>query len=540
MLKHLYIRNYALIRELDMDFPPSLVIITGETGAGKSIMLGALSLLLGRKADASVIPDAGANCVVEGVFESADEEVIIRRVITPAGRSRAFVNDEPVTLADLQDISGRLIDIHEQHQSGMLSDENCRMEILDSFTGCGDLLSSYRKLWDGCRQKEKELDDLRSAMAGAAKDRDYREFQFNQLSDARLRDGELEEAEAEQQMLSNAEMIQQELERSSSLIDNEEFSMTGGLKDAAVSLRRVSAWMPQAGTLADRLESCRIELDDVREDLERLSGTVEVSPERLSRVEERMSELYALLKKHGAGSVSELIALRDSLDASLQQEESFSEREKTLSGECVSLRGRLAEVSAALTGARTEGAARFSGTLQEIIRTLEMPYAEFRAELHPRQVPGPSGADSVKFLFAANGGNNVGELSKVASGGELSRVMLSLKKLMSEYSSLPTMVFDEIDTGVSGRMADRMGRMISEMGHRMQIFAITHLPQIASRDGAHYLIYKQGDADGAVTAIKRLEGEERVREIARMLSGDTLTEAAVENARSLMNENNQH
>ncbi len=537
MLKHLFIQNYALIRELDMDFPPSLVIITGETGAGKSIMLGALSLLLGKKTDSSVFCDNGANCVVEGEFECGGREIILRRVITPAGRSRAFLNDEPVTLAELSAISDDLIDIHEQNQSRMLSDENFQMEILDSFSGSADCLSEYREVWAECHSREKELEELRAKESEAAKDRDYREFQFSQLSDARLREGELEELEAEQQMLANAEMIGKELASASEILGNENFSMVQGMKEAVSSLKRVSKFFPDAGSLSERLDSCKIELEDIEEEIGRLSGSVEVSPGRLEQVEERMGELYALLKKHGASSVQELIGIRDALDESLRQEEVFSEREAELVKTCSDLHERISDLSLELSRVRSAGAERLSVSLEESIRILEMPYASFRVELVRKDAPGPSGADGVRFLFSANGGRPVSELSKVASGGELSRVMLALKKVMSEYTSLPTMIFDEIDTGVSGKVADRMGRMISDMGHRMQIFAITHLPQIASQKGAHYLIYKTREGDGSVTGVRLLEGEERVREIARMLSGDTLTDAALENARCLLNGN---
>jgi len=537
MLKHLFIQNYALIRELDIDFPPSLVIITGETGAGKSIMLGALSLLLGKKTDSSVFCDGGANCVVEGEFECDGREIILRRVITPAGRSRAFLNDEPVTLAELSDMSGRLIDIHEQNQSGMLSDESFRMEILDSFSGSAGRLHEYRDVWEECRVREKELEELRKKRSEAARDRDYREFQFSQLSDAHLRAGELEELEAEQQMLSNAEDIRKELSAASAVFENGECSMTQGLKEAASSMRRISRFLPETGSLSERLESCKIELEDINDEIGRLCGSVEVIPGRLEQVEERMSELYSLLKKHGVSSVEEMMELRDALDESLRQEDEFSEQEAELVKICGDLHGRISALALKLSQVRRAGAERFSASLQESVRTLEMPYATFRVEIESMEQPGPSGQDCVRFLFSANGGQSLRELSKVASGGELSRVMLALKKVMSEYTSLPTMIFDEIDTGVSGRVADRMGRMISDMGHRMQIFAITHLPQIASQKGAHYLIYKTGDGDGSVTGVKLLKGEERVREIARMLSGDTLTGAALENARCLLNEN---
>jgi len=538
MLKHLSISNYVLIRELDMDFPSGLNIITGETGAGKSIMLGALSLLMGRKAEASVFSDNTRNCVIEGEFELDGEQIILRRVITPAGRSRAFLNDEPASVGDLAELSSKLVDIHEQHQSGLLSNPDYQLGVLDGYAGNDALLSEYRGVWNTLQEKRSDLTALKESIAAASRDRDYRQFQFDQLYAASLRDGELEELEDEQKILSNAGMIKSELLRSSGVLESEEYSAARSLKEASSALSKLERLVPQASELSKRLAESRIEIEDVCSEIESLAERVNVSPQRLSEVEVRLDVLYSLIKKHGVSSVGELIGIKDDLEESLSREESDGQKVRELESEIADLESEIDRQGAELSRRRADSAKSFASELQTNIRELEMPQAVFEVSVSPAEKAGASGKDEVHFLFSANGGRIPGELSRVASGGELSRVMLSLKKVVSGYASLPTMIFDEIDTGVSGRMADRMGRMIAGMGEKMQIFAITHLPQIASQKGTHFLIEKQVTQDGTHTCIRRLSALERVNEVARMLSGDTLTGAAVENAKILLTENN--
>ena len=539
MLKHLSISNYVLIRELDMDFPPGLVIITGETGAGKSIMLGALSLLMGKKADASVVRDSSRNCVVEGVFDVDGVETILRRVVSPAGRSRAFINDEPVTLQDMVRASSSLIGIHEQHQSRFLDDVEYQLCLLDDFSANAELLEDYSALWNRYRDRKSALADLKEGIASASRDRDFRQFQFDRLSSASLRDGELEELEEEQKMLSNAETIVSELVNSERVLENDSYSVAQALKNASSSLSRIEKYLPASSELIRRTSEARIEIEDISSELNSLCETVTVSPQRLSQVEERLDTLYGLLKKNDVNTVAELIGIRDGLEKSLSSEEDDMFRLKELEEEIAVLQDEVMRKASELSVNRKDAAVRFSSELQECIRSLEMPDAVFEVSFTEKEKPGPTGIDEVTFLFSANQGVNPGELSKVASGGELSRVMLSFKKVFSEYSSLPTMIFDEIDTGVSGRMADRMGKLIAGMGRKMQIFAITHLPQIASQDGTHFLIEKRSSDGDARTEIRRLSIDERVREVARMLSGDTLSKAALENAGILINENKQ-
>ena len=537
MLTRLSISNYALISSLDITFPDGLIIITGETGAGKSILLGALSLILGKRADSSVFSDTSRNCVVEAEFHDrrTGEEYILRRVITPAGRSRSFLNDEPVSLTDLAAISSRIIDIHEQHQHLLLTDPDFRLGVIDHFAGTAPLLEEYRRVYGEYESKDSEIRSLEDSIAEAERDSEYRRFQLGRLQEARLVSGEQEALESEQKVLAHAEDIRSGLESAYSSLNPEELSVAQLLKDAAARLSKYSSYDSRLQPLADRLDSCRIEVSDIEREIEDISSGITVSPERLEAVEERMSLIYSLQRKYGCDSVDALIALRDSLAASLSGTEEQQERLAELKKELEVLGRRRRELADRLSEQRRGACDALSSELQEDIRSLEMPHAVFRAVVTPTEKLTLSGGDRLDFMFSANGPASLRDISKVASGGELSRVMLSLKGLLARYTSLPTMIFDEIDTGVSGRIADKMGDMIGRMGERMQIFAITHLPQIASKKGTHYLVYKEFGADGtAATGIRRLEGEERVAEVARMLSGSELTSAAVENARELL------
>lgn len=537
MLTRLSISNYALISSLDITFPGGLIIITGETGAGKSILLGALSLILGKRADASVFSDTSRNCVVEAEFHDCrtGEEYILRRVITPAGRSRSFLNDEPVSLADLAAVSNRIIDIHEQHQHLLLTDPDFRLSVIDHFAGTGGLLAEYRKIYSEYAALEGSISSLEKEIAEAERDAEYREFQLSKLTEARLVSGEMEALEQEQKALAHAEDIRGGLDAACQSLNPGEVSVARQLRDAASRLSKYSSYDDRLQPLADRLESCRIEVSDIERELENISSGITVSPERLQAVEERMSLIYSLERKYGCADVDALIALRDSLTESAAGTEQRQQRLEALGQKLKEVGKVRSELAAQLSRARQDASGALSEELEEEIRSLEMPHAVFRAVVSPKESLSPAGGDSLDFLFSANGPSSLRDISKVASGGELSRVMLSLKGLLARYTSLPTMIFDEIDTGVSGRVADKMGNMIGRMGERMQIFAITHLPQIASKKGTHYLVYKEFGADGtAATGIRRLEGRERIEEVARMLSGSELTPAALDNARELL------
>ncbi|MBQ3765401.1 MAG: DNA repair protein RecN [Bacteroidales bacterium] len=544
MLRSLQIRNYVLIDSLEIDFPEGLVIITGQTGAGKSILVGALGLVLGAKADASLVGAHGDTCVVEAEF-SADEDVrailaandledsdilTIRRVVNRSGRSRSFVGDEPVSLPVLQELSERLIDIHSQHQTLRLGNPAFRMEMLDHFAGNKARLAACREAWTALQDVRKSLSDITARLERLSAEKDYNEAVFNKLDEARLREGELEELEAEQKQLAHAEEVKELLSAGEEAFSPscEEAPLTARLKEAEKSVSRAVRYIPSLEPLVKRLESARLELEDIAEELEDAEARIDISPQRLEQVEDRMSLLYGLMKKHGVQSEAELIAVRDELSQALFDSTALEERKADLEKAVVEAEKAYGKAAEALHAAREKAAPGFAAAILDSLRFLELDRAVFSVGLAP-SADGPTGRDAVRFLFSSTG-KQPQDLSKVASGGELSRIMLSLKAMMARYTSMPTLLFDEIDTGVSGSAADRMGSMICTMGEDMQVFAITHLPQVAAKGQAHYLVTKEAD----VTAIRRLSPEERIREIARLLSGSVITEAAVANARALL------
>ena len=537
MLKRLTIQNYVLIESLDIEFPAGLIIITGETGAGKSIMLGALSLLLGAKSDVSVLKDNTRNCVVEGEFEIDGEELLLRRVVSPAGRTRNFINDEPATLAALTEISSTIVDIHAQHQHLLLTDGSYQMKVLDYFAGTGSILDEYQHVHASLTKDEADLVSLREQMEKSEAEMEYKAFQLEKLQQAKLREGELEELEAEQKQLANSEEIREAITNSVAHLRPMGIPIVQNLKDAVHLLQKSSNFVPELEPLAQRLESCRIECRDIEEELEILGEKIVVSPQRLEIVEERLSLLYALMRRHSVSSIEELIAIQEQLQRQIQGSVEDSQEAAGLEKRIQEGKERRMMLAKKLTAARMGKVKELGSVLQERIRDLQMPHAIFEVELSPLGKYTQNGKDNISFMFSANGETRLSQLHKAASGGELSRIMLCLKSLMAEFTGMPTMIFDEIDTGVSGSIADKMGALIGKMGERMQIFAITHLPQIASKRGTHLLVYKDydGEQQGAATHIKVLNGQERINEVARMLSGSTLTEAAIENARVLLN-----
>ena len=554
MLARLHVRNYVLIDSLEIDFPEGLIIITGQTGAGKSILLGALSLVTGAKADASMVSEDADNCVVEAEFDTCDafiksilEEnevewdeghLIIRRVVNRSGRSRAFVNDSPVPVTVLQDISSHLIDIHSQHQTLLLSDKQFQLDILDHYAGNTQLRQDCAAAWKEYVAKKSELTALESRIARIASDKEYNEAQYRQLENASLREGELAELEEEQKQLANAEDIKmglcgvEDLFTASS--SGESMSVDSSLKESVKMLSKVGRYIPSASELADRLESCRLELDDILAEVSDMNSRVDMSQDRLEQVESRMSMIYGLLKKHACADESELIALRDKLSEELFDSTRLEEQAEDLRKEISASEARIRKIAAELHQSRSSASHDFAETIAASIRGLEMPYAVFEVEL--LEVPvSAAGSDSISFRFSATGRNAV-DVAKCASGGEMSRIMLALKAMMARYTSMPTMIFDEIDTGVSGSVADKMGSTICQMGEYMQVFAITHLPQVAAKGKAHYVVTKTIDeATGkAVSGISRLSEADRVTEVARMLSGSVLTDAAIANAKELL------
>lgn len=535
MLKRLIIQNYALIDSLDISFPDGLIIITGETGAGKSILLGAISLLLGNKADMSVFKDDTKNCVVEAEF---GDDFILRRVLSPNGRSRSFLNDEPVSLSQLSQISNKIIDIHAQHQHLLLTDADFQLSVLDNFAGNQTLLENYVKIFKEHLSVQEQIRILDKKINAAVEESDYNSFLFNQLNEAKLVDGELQELEMEQQRLANAEQIKSSLFEVISLFNPYDISIVQNLKDAVSHLSKNIKYIDSIKELSDRIDSSRIELNDIEQELSQVAEKIVVSPERLQQVDDRLSLIYSLMKKHHCNSVAELLALQKSLESSLYEAGNMENERNILAQKLSDLESKRISLAGELSDRRQKSAAALSKKIEVSVRSLEMHQAIFKVVVSKSDKLSITGADNLSFLFSANGGERLGDIAKVASGGELSRVMLALKSLMSEYMHLPTMIFDEIDTGVSGKIADKMGDMIGKMGHNMQIFAITHLPQIASKNGAHYLVYKEFNKNNeAETKIRELSYDERVQELARMLSGSSLSDAAIQNAKVLLTEN---
>ena len=555
MLSRLLVKNYVLIDSLEIDFPEGLIIITGQTGAGKSILLGALSLVMGSKADASMVSEGADNCVVEAEFEMGDDEqlkslieeneaewedghLIIRRVVNRSGRSRAFINDCPVPVQVLQDISSRLVDVHSQHQTMLLSDKTFQMGILDYFAGNASLRERCAELWRRQSSLKSELSSLEAKISRIAGERDYNEAQYKQLESAALRDGELAELEEEQKQLANAEEIKLGLSAAEELFtaaaDGERMPLDSLLKEAAKCLSKVGRYMPAASDLSERVDSCRRELDDILSDVSQINSRVDMSQERLDEVEARMSLIYGLFQKHGCTTETELIALRDSLSEMLFDSTQLEEKREELMQQIESVSKDLASVADQLHVSRQDASGSFAENIQASIRGLELPYAIFEVEILEAPLSA-NGIDTVQFRFSSTGRNAV-DVAKCASGGEMSRIMLALKAMRARFANMPTMIFDEIDTGVSGSVADKMGSMICDMGSYMQVFAITHLPQVAAKGTAHYLVSKEIDpaTSKAVSTIKRLSDEQRVLELARMLSGSVLTDAAIANAESLL------
>lgn len=553
MLNRLEIRNYVLIDSLDITFPEGLVIISGQTGAGKSILLGALSLLAGGKADASMISEGADSCVVEAEFTSVDTGLktavedagaewddsllVVRRVVARSGRSRAFLNDCPVTVQTLVSVTSRLFDIHSQHATLELQNPAYQIDMLDNFAGNLKLRAEYSGAFSRLSSLLLEKSRTEERLAKLKEERDYNRARFGQLDSASLKDGELEELETEQKSLANAETIRESLFAVSSALapdSDERPSVDVLLKESVKSLEKISSFIPAAEKLAGRLESSRLELEDILSEVESLAEKSESSPERLEAVEARMSLLYDLFRRFSCSTEAELIRLRDSYALALSDVDGMDGRLSEIDAEISSVSADCDRLAAALTESRRKAAEPFSAHIQEMIRGLEMPRSVFIADVSPAAKPGPLGRDSVRFLFSSTGRSPV-PVQSCASGGELSRIMLCLKAQMAHFESMPTLIFDEIDTGVSGSVADKMGSMICSMGNDMQVFAITHLPQVAAKGTEHYLVEKSVSADGrTASSIRKLSADGRVLELARMLSGSIVTDAAIANARELL------
>lgn len=556
MLKSLHVKNYVLIDSLDIDFPEGLVIVTGQTGAGKSIMIGALAMVCGAKADVSVIGDRADSCVIEAGFDMGDSDLqlkgkvedsgaewdggslLVRRVISRSGRSRAFINDCPVSLQVLASVSSHLLDIHSQHQTLLLSDRKFQLGMLDSFAGDADMLGDFRKTWERYISLRSELEDVTATIEKSAAEQEYNGAVLQQIEEARLVPGELENLEAEQKKLANAGDIKSALccieSAFSGDFGGETQSVSSLLKTVHRNLERLSPYIDEARELSSRVESCRLELDDIYSEISEINSSIDASPERLQAVEERISLIYGLMQRHSCRSVDDLLLLKESLSGAISGLSDLRERKTAIEKEIVAVRSDLQSKSDSLHAAREKAAPALSEAIMEKLHFQELPFSLFRVDLEPADMSA-TGSDAVTFRFSSTGKDPV-DVAKCASGGELSRIMLSIKAVMSRFRKMPTMIFDEIDTGVSGSVADRMGALICEMGKYMQVFAITHLPQVAAKGSAHYLVSKTIDPESsrAETKIEKLSEDQRVLEVARMLSGSTLTDAAIANAKDLL------
>lgn len=549
MLQTLHIENYALIDAVDIRFGEGFVAITGETGAGKSILLGALGLLLGQRADVAVLADKGRKCVVEATFDISglglqslfdeadvdyDNRLILRREILPTAKSRAFVNDTPVQLPFLRTLGARIIDIHSQHQTLTLADSHFRLSLLDTISATDDA-ARYSDVYREYTRLKRELEDLTTTEAQNRRDQDYLQFQFDELNEAQLVADEQEQLEQESQLLAHAEAVREGLAEAVAMMDDDSGQAAlSRLRQAKSALSHIATWHPEAEQLFARLDSTLIELDDICAELQSTADGVTYSPERQQEVDDRLALVYRLQKKHGVNTVAELIAIRDDLDSRLQSISSLDERIHALMEQVDHSFAALQNASDKLTAARSKAGAKLAKDILPTLHDLGMPNARFSVQLTPTETYGPTGHDAVSFLFNANRGGEMRDLAKVASGGELSRLMLAIKSMLTSHNLLPTIIFDEIDTGVSGDISVAVGRIMCRMSERMQVVAITHLPQIAARAAQHLKVYKQVEGDRTVSNIKELDESGRLTEVAVMLSSDPPTAAALQTAKELM------
>lgn len=550
MLRSLYIQNYALIEKLDISFGAGFSVITGETGAGKSIILGAIGLLLGQRAEVKAIRQGASKCVIEARFDISaygmepffedneleyEEECILRREVYASGKSRAFINDTPASLVQMKELGEQLIDVHSQHQNLLLNKEGFQLNVLDILSHNDEKLSAYQSLYREWKRAQQELADLIARAEQNKADEDYIRFQLEQLEEANLFAGEQEELEQETDMLSHAEEIKAGLFRVGQLLTSDEGGLLAGLKESLNTMLGLQKVYSPATELAERLESTYIELKDVSQEVSSQEEDVEFNPDRLEEVNDRLNLIYTLQQKHRATTVEELLALAEEYAAKLAAITSYDERIGELTTLCDTLYNKVRKQAAVLTKARTSAAREVEKQMASRLVPLGMPNVRFQVEMGIRKEPGVYGEDTVNFLFSANKNGSLQNISSVASGGEIARVMLSIKAMIAGAVKLPTIVFDEIDTGVSGEIADRMADIMQEMGEQdRQVISITHLPQIAARGCAHYKVYKQDNETETNSHIRRLADEERVEEIAHMLSGATLTEAALNNAKALL------
>ena len=548
MLQRLSVENYALIDKLDLALDAHLNIITGETGAGKSILLGALGLLLGNKNESGSIRDMERSCIIEGVFdiggyalESFFEEndldyepqTVVRRMISPAGKSRAFINDMPVQLATLKELGARLIDIHSQHKNMILSDEMFRIDAVDTIAGSSEVVAEYKSLYKQLCAAEREAERMVAEAEALRKDEEWLRYQVSEFEAAALKEGELAEAEAQLAVLENADQIGEALITVRNILDAEQIGVLEQLASAQSAIARVSDNYPRGEEIAQRLHSVVQELKDVGATVADDSERIDADPERLQRLTDRVNMIYSMCQKHRVKGLEELIEVGEKLSAQLKAITHSTENIERQRELIAKFKAQATAKAEHLHAMREQAAKQISAEVAAMLQRLGMAEARFEVEVIWSEELMPTGGDKVRFAFSANSGMALQAVEKVASGGEISRVMLALKAMIAKQKQLPTIIFDEIDTGVSGRIADAMGEIISALGENMQVVAITHLPQVASKGASHFVVYKQNSR----TNITLLDKEQRVEEIAKMLSGSEITEAAMSQARLLLGKN---
>ncbi|HNW99172.1 MAG TPA: DNA repair protein RecN [Bacteroidales bacterium] len=553
MLSHLSINNYVLIEKLEISFSEGLSIITGETGAGKSILLGALSLVLGQRADMQVLYDKTKKCFIEAAFKikgydlnsffernelDYDDNTVLRREVGANGKTRAFINDTPVTLELIRELGNMLIDIHSQHKTLTLQDSHFQLSYVDGYAQHDNLLNDFYKEFIIRNQLKLKLYSLEETEKKSLSDKDYFQFQFDELDSAKLLNNEQTELESELAILNHAEEIQQYFSNASASLTEGEQNIYSGISEIFSLLNKASALYPAATELAKRMESCKIEIKDIADEIELLSLKINHDPSRQQEISERLDVIYRLQQKHRVNTVDELLVIMNDYSEKLLSITSLTSQIEKIKKEIEASENILKTVSEKISKNRKKSIVQIEKGVTSVLQKLGMPNAEFEIECFELPDYNAFGQDKVTFLFNANKGGEKKEVSKVASGGELSRLMLAIKSLISQKKLLPTIIFDEIDQGVSGEIADKVGSIMKNMSDTMQVITITHLPQIASKGDSHFLVYKESDKKSAFTKIKLLEKNERISEIAKMLSGDELTKAAVENAKVLLKTKN--
>lgn len=552
MLKSLHISNYALIEEVQVSFPQNLAIVTGETGAGKSIFLEALSLVLGARADVGVLQDKSKKCIVEAEFKLAnygleeffklneldfEETTLLRREINPEGKSRAFINDSPVNLSVMKELGEKLVDVHSQHQTLLLNQSVFQFDVIDGVASSLSLALQYKKKYKSFKQKQAQLSDLLEQEAKARKDLDYYQFLFTELEEVDLNSGELKKLEEESASLENAEFIKSGLLKCSGTISEDENNLLSSLSLVKQQLNQLSKFGETYKSLAEKANSLYIELKEFSNELQDTEGSISFNPSRLEEINLKLDKLNRVLKKHNVKSEEELLKIKAEIEIKLQQFGSLENEISKAEKECEVLKKEVASLANDLHVKRTAAIPLLEKEIKIILDSLNMPNAIFKVELQKLNEPGSFGISQLQFLFSANKGSDFKELHKVASGGELSRLMLSVKSVLAAKKALPTIIFDEIDTGVSGEVAGKIGQILLKMSDKMQVISITHLPQIASKGKFHLYVYKNENKSRTVSNIKELNKEERVVEIAKMLSTGKPGESAIKNAKDLLGAN---